>query len=523
MARLKAPCPACAAPVEFKCRTSLVAVCEFCRSIVARGDKQLEDHGKVADLVDTQSPLSIGVKGRFRGKPFRIVGRVQYQHSAGGVWDEWYAELPNGKWGWLAEAQGRFYITFPKKPKDGSAFPPLESLLPGSTIPLGESEFTVAETGIATVAGAEGEMPWDVQPNSEHHFSDLYGPDGQFATLEYGEEPTGYLGWQVSLDEIGLTGLKPARTEAREISAKQVRCPQCAGTLELQAPDQTQRVGCPFCGSLLDCDSGNLTYLKTLKQKVKPLIPLGTKGRIDDVEYTVIGFMRQSVTYDRKYLWTEYLLYQPDAGFRWLVNSDDHWSFAEPISPADVRDFKNAAHWNGHTFKLFQRAIATVEDVLGEFYWKVEKGEEVAMRDLICPPYSLSVERSMAVATQTEGQPVDKVRMNLGEVNYTLARYMPHAEVEAAFGVYDLPRAFSVAPNQPLPCDKSIYGYWAIFGVAMFVIFLAAGAISSNADPWLLVWGLFLVSIIPVAALVLNFFSDMSRWSDSEFNPYSSE
>jgi hypothetical protein len=153
----------------------------------------------------------------------------------------------------------------------------------------------------------------------------------------------------------------------------------------------------------------------------------------------------------------------------------------------------------------------------------VEAGEEVAMRDLICPPYSLSVERSMAVATQPEGQRVDKVRMNLGEVNYTLARYMPHAEVESAFGVSDLPRSWSVAPNQPPPCDKSVFGYWIIFGIAMFLIFLAAGMVSNQADPWLLVWGLFLVSIVPLAALVLNFFTDINRWSDSEFNPYSSE
>ena len=136
MARLEAPCHSCAAPVEFKSRTSLVTICPYCQSVVARGDKKLEDHGKVADLVETQSPLSLDVKGKFRGKPFRIVGRVQYQHSAGGVWDEWYAQFPNGKWGWLAEAQGSFYMTFQKKVKDGSGLPSLESLEAGAQIKL---------------------------------------------------------------------------------------------------------------------------------------------------------------------------------------------------------------------------------------------------------------------------------------------------------------------------------------------------------------------------------------------------
>ncbi|MBI1311058.1 DUF4178 domain-containing protein [bacterium] len=522
MTRLKAPCPACAAPVEFKSRESLVTICEFCRSIIARGDKQLQDHGKVADLVNTESPLSIGLKGRFRGKPFRIVGRVQYHHSAGGVWDEWYAEFSNGKLGWLAEAQGRFYFTFRKKPKSGSAFPAIESLHPGEKVPLSETEFTVAEVGIAAAAGAEGEIPWDLKPETKHRFVDLYGPDGQFATLEYGTDPAGHLGWQVSLDEIGLAGLKPAHKQTKQVTAKQVNCPQCAGTLDLRAPDETQRVSCPFCNALLDCDSGNLKYLSTLTSPVNPLIPLGTEGRIDDVDYAVIGFMQRSVTFDRKYYWTEYLLYQPDAGFRWLINSDNHWSFAEPVSPAEVHDFKNAVRWNGQTFKLFQRAIARVEYVLGEFYWKVKIDEEVGCRDLICPPYSISVERTMAVAPQSDGEPGDKLRMNLGEVNYTLARYLPHADVESAFGVSGLPRAWGVAPNQPAPCDKAVFGYWATFAAAMVAIYyIASRFISQQADPWLLAWGLFLVSVIPVGGLIFNLIFDVNRWSDSDFSPYS--
>ena len=48
--------------------------------------------------------------------PYEITGRVQIQHEAGGIWDEWYVAFRDGKrWGWLAEAQGRYYLTFPKK------------------------------------------------------------------------------------------------------------------------------------------------------------------------------------------------------------------------------------------------------------------------------------------------------------------------------------------------------------------------------------------------------------------------
>ena len=111
----QANCPACGGTITFQVSTSLVAVCPYCRSVVGRGDKGLEDLGKVADLVETASPLDIGIKGRFDGVPFALTGRTQFKHPAGGTWDEWYAAFTDGRWGWLAEAQGRFYLTFERR------------------------------------------------------------------------------------------------------------------------------------------------------------------------------------------------------------------------------------------------------------------------------------------------------------------------------------------------------------------------------------------------------------------------
>ena len=517
----QAPCPACGAPVEFKVSASLVTVCPFCNSAIARGDKKLEDHGKVADIAETQSPLKLDLKGKFRGKPFRLVGRVQYNHSAGGVWDEWYAQFPNGKWGWLSEAQGRFYMTFRPKDKDTSWIPPMDSIQAGGVVQLKDNEFTVAEIGQGTIAGAEGDIPYSFTPGEEHTFADLYGKEGQFASLDYGGEPAAFFGWQVSLAEIGLAGVAAAPKDAKAISARQVACPNCAGALTLQAPDETMRVGCPYCNSLLDCDKGNLEFLKTLKKKVNPLIELGSRGTLYGTEFTVIGFMQRSVRYDIRYYWTEYLLYNPGRGFCWLINANDHWSFVETVSPADVHDYKSSAAYDGKNFKLFERTIARVETVLGEFYWKVESGEEVAMRDLIAPPYSLSIERSMEVAAQEEG--AGRAKMNLGEVNISVGTYTPHADVEEAFKVSDLPRSFKVAPNQPFPCERTVYGYWLAVICALFVVYGAATMIKDKADGWLLIYAMFFASIIPVGALAVNYFFDVKRWSDSDFSPYATD
>ena len=96
MSVLKANCPSCAAPIEFQKGSTIVLICPFCRSAVARTDRGLEDLGRVAEIVDSQSPLKLGLKGEFKGQRFQLTGRAQLRHELGGVWDEWYATFSNG-------------------------------------------------------------------------------------------------------------------------------------------------------------------------------------------------------------------------------------------------------------------------------------------------------------------------------------------------------------------------------------------------------------------------------------------
>jgi len=87
---VEANCPACAAPVEFSVGNSLVVVCGHCQSLVGRADGRIEDYGKVAELVEIDSPLKVGLRGRYKGVVFEVTGRTQLEHSAGGTWNEWY-------------------------------------------------------------------------------------------------------------------------------------------------------------------------------------------------------------------------------------------------------------------------------------------------------------------------------------------------------------------------------------------------------------------------------------------------
>jgi ribosomal protein S27AE len=470
---LQANCPACGAQVIFKTGSSVVVVCEFCRSVVARTDRGVEDAGKVADIVESGSPLEVGLRGVFVGVAFELTGRAQLQHAAGGFWDEWYAAFSDGRWGWLAEAQGRFYLTFQIQVPRPQLLPPFEELQLGQpvyAIPAGQPP-VVAEKGTARALGAEGEIPYRLTPGETYAYADLSGQSGNFGTLDYGETPPlVFVGREVTLEELGFAGrVRTTEREARAVTAAQLNCPNCGGPLELRAPDHTERVTCPNCGSLLDVNQGKLRYLKKLERKgPQPSIPLGATAEFEGRPQTVIGFMVRSVEFEGvRYFWQEYLLYNPALGFRWLVESDGHWSYVKAVPPGEVTE-SNGAQYGGRRFKVFQDAVARVEFVEGEFYWKVSVGELARAVDYVAAPLMLSKEVPVA-------QGAKRGALQSEEVNWSLGTYTRLKEIERKFNV-DLPSPHTVAPNQPWP-NKKIYAYWALFmfaalfvGLAMFVV-----------------------------------------------------
>lgn len=471
MTALKAQCPSCAAPIEFKAGSTIVVICPYCRSAVARTDRGLEDLGKVAEIMDSQSPLRVGLKGLWNEQRFELTGRAQLKHELGGYWDEWYATFSNGWVGWLAEAQGRFYLTFFQPLPQGTSLPTFAELQLGQTLSEipSKTPLMVQEKGTATYVAADGEIPYKLTPNEKVNYADLAGKNNAFATIDYSMEPPWvFAGSQVTLEEIGLGDAKPVEREARQVAAVGMGCPNCGGPLSLEAPDKTERVTCPNCDSLLDVNQGNLTYLKSLTPPPNQpdfVAPIGAEGTFPDGnKYKIIGAMVRSVTIEGlTYYWHEYLLYNPMIGFRWLVHSDNHWNFVEPVNPAEVENPQIYAKgatvkYNGKSFKIFQDAYAKVEYVKGEFYWRVEQGETVRAVDYIAPPQMLSLE------------------MTGNEMNWSLGTYMSNDEVEKIFGVTGLPRPWGVAPNQPF--TGRWYYTWgfvpvlALLGVAFVMVVL---------------------------------------------------
>ncbi len=459
-------CPTCGASVEFRYDDSFVRVCESCRAAVVRGDRGAESLGQIADLVPTASPLALFADGRYRGQGFLLVGRAQYRHPAGGVWDEWYAKLDDGRWGWLAEAQGRFYLTF--ETLGAGEPPPWDEVFPGATLQLeddGPRLFTVGERNVAELIAAAGEIPFRVRPGTRSALVDLADGTGRFATIDYGDpddpgDADGgasiYLGRQVSLAELGVRGGETAAPAGAAAGARRLACPSCGGAIELRAPDRSLRVVCDYCAAILDCE-GPLAILGKLAQTPgqRGTLPLGARGTFDGVTYTLIGRIERQAHYPGGELvvWDEHLLYEPSVGFRWLVEASGHWSFVTTLPPGAVDPgYGHQPSYDGRAFRLFDLATAEVIAVWGEVSWRVEVGERVDTADFVAPPAMLSRETSS------------------DELNWSLGVYLTRDAVQRAFALTaPLPPASGVAANQPFRHRHAAHAF-AILALAFLGI-----------------------------------------------------
>jgi Zn finger protein HypA/HybF involved in hydrogenase expression len=528
-----AKCPGCGGTVEFRASSSLVTICEYCNSAVARVDKRVEDHGKIADLVQTQSRLKLGMNGNYRGKRFDVVGRVQYLHAAGGAWNEWYLLFPGEHWGWLAESQGRYYLSFEERLKSTFQLPDFDSVQLGQSFNIKASNVMVTEKGTATLRSAEGEIPWDVRPNAKHQYADLRGDEGVFATFEFGLEPRIFLGHSVGPDDLKLSGdAAMVPEESIPVSALKLSCPKCAGALTLYAPDESLRVTCPSCSAMLDVSHGKLAYLQTLKIKqVHPVLALGAKGKLKGNEYTVIGFMERFVLYNgTAYPWTEYLLYSNSKGFRWLVNSSGHWSFVEQIDFPSVWPPPASVRYQSDSYRKYDCGRATVRYVLGEFSWRVEIGEETETIDYIAPPHMLSFEQTVTSGANNADFSDEKQKESLPsrgsseEINVSLATYLSVDELEEAFGLSDLRRPWGVGAIQPSPnldgrrilyCNLGFVGLIALIHVAFSIFKLGKGT-----DIGTMLISMLLVSLMPLGLFIYKRNFEVKRWANSDFSPY---
>lgn len=450
-------CPQCGAPLRFGGARSLAAACAYCRSAVLRTGARLEAAGKVPDLVATDTRLSVGAVGRAQGKPFVVLGRLQLSQGEA-TWNEWYVSFGDGSWGWLAEAQGRLYLTRPLAGTKG--LPRWSALHAGMELQLpGAGRTVVDELNEARLVSFEGELPVPPEVGETWPYADCSTDAGGFVTLDYGgEEPVLYAGRELTYDEAGIAHLAPPAAAGEE-PARALTCPGCGGPVTLRRPD-TRAFACPACHSLLDVRAGDLRVLEVVEGRTAPPIPLGSRGTLRGEGLEALGFLVRSIEVEgERYPWHELLLHGP-GGYRWLSVYGGHWLLLRPIPSAKVMESSGRARCDGRNFKHFQGGKARYDEIQGEFYWEIRAGESVDTDDFVAPPLLLSVER-------TEG-----------EVSWSRGEYVPGEEIWKAFALPGRPpRRVGVGSAQPNPHAARLGRTWGTAGVALAALLLFAFAV----------------------------------------------
>ena len=175
-----ASCPACGAKVSLKASASTTAVCGFCKSTLVRDADALRRIGVQGELLEDYSRVQVGTGGRFEGRQFTVVGRIQLRYDAG-AWNEWFVLFEDGSTGWLSEASGQYAITFDRGPQAG--LPTFEASSPGGTVSILGALYTVTDKRTAHCSAAEGELPFPADSRWEARVVDLRA-DERLATLD---------------------------------------------------------------------------------------------------------------------------------------------------------------------------------------------------------------------------------------------------------------------------------------------------------------------------------------------------
>ena len=260
-------------------------------------------------------------------------------------------------------------------------------------------------------------------------------------------------------------GTPPFSGPPPQPQVKALHCPKCGAAIVLRTFGQAEMVACGSCRSILDAKDPNLAVLQQFEAKtsdVRPLIPLGTRGKLHGTDYEVIGFERRHATVEGiSYPWQEYVLFNPYKGYRYLSEYNGHWNDIAICKELPIVDSSistepgSAANYLGEGYKHFQTTEAKTDFVLGEFPWQVRVGEQATVTDYVHPPRVLSSEK------------MDK------EVTWSIGEYMYGREIWEAFKLPGSPlEAEGVYENQPSAVATNVRGMWMAF--AAFAVFLLA-------------------------------------------------
>jgi len=200
-------CPSCGAAVTVKNAASLYVVCSYCSTTSVRKDMNLDEIGKAAVLKEDGTPIMLQTQGRYNGKNFEVIGRIQLQFDAG-FWNEWHLDY-GGKSAWLGETNGIYVFTEKTELDEKLKTLKYEDFFLGRPCHIKGNTFFAKDIQDGICVSGEGELPFPFQNAYRAPVIDLVDRNNKFATLDFSEEePILFMGDFCEFKDLSLKNLR---------------------------------------------------------------------------------------------------------------------------------------------------------------------------------------------------------------------------------------------------------------------------------------------------------------------------
>ena len=401
-------CPSCGAGHTLHNPGISTIVCDYCRTTIYLEEDVLRA-GTRAVVAEPRSSLAVGRSGTVEGRPFTLVGRVQFEHATG-RWDEWYAVDSAGRTWWIVEDEKTYSVEQPTRDVE---IPPDAQL--GTRLELDGSTFEIDEIGSARCIGGEGQLPRMFQPGEEYDYFDAseIGSQNVLSIERAQSDPSDlevYYGRAVRPDQVEF-GDAPAALATDFTAGVAIQCVVCGAGFATPKQEEVVTAVCTHCGTQLELSATGLKAIGQNPRHWEFPFSVGDGGLLQGHRYEVVGRLVHDEGWGE--YTREYLLWSKGQGYRWLEEYQGNYVLMRPtqIGPSkaevDTSWPRSKVEIAGQTWTCFERGHSTIGFVDGALPWLAKVGDKSSYVDFIDPPRMYSVETSKTELERFVGEHVD--------------------------------------------------------------------------------------------------------------------
>ena len=201
-------------------------------------------------------------------------------------------------------------------------------------------------------------------------------------------------------------------------SSNTIICPSCSNPIKTLGGGRVKIANCKSCGNTINLDDNRIIY-NFEKARNPATIPftIGSSGKINHIEYTIIGRVDYSIIDSTDYeSWSELLLFNKKYGYAWLVVSNNYLEFSKryrklPLLTWDDANNLNYLEVKNSKYEFDSNYLARVTYIEGELNYIARIGDRFEFIEFSSSRYNISLEKSKNEIEAYWSQPLEKEKI----------------------------------------------------------------------------------------------------------------